>query len=50
MIGFKMLRILVVLAILGAAGLAAGCNTMEGLGKDISRAGTALEGAAKKNK
>ncbi|MFZ2990311.1 entericidin A/B family lipoprotein [Ideonella sp.] len=26
----------------------AGCNTMEGVGKDIQRAGDAIEGAAKK--
>ncbi|MBQ0935831.1 entericidin A/B family lipoprotein [Ideonella paludis] len=26
----------------------AGCNTMEGLGKDIQKAGESLEGAAKK--
>ena len=25
-----------------------GCNTMEGLGKDIQKAGDAIEGAAKK--
>ncbi len=25
-----------------------GCNTMEGLGKDIQKAGGAIEGAAKK--
>ena len=28
----------------------AGCNTMEGLGKDISKAGDSLENAAKKSK
>ncbi|MFG6449249.1 entericidin A/B family lipoprotein [Roseateles sp. BYS180W] len=26
----------------------AGCNTMQGLGKDIQKAGETLEGAAKK--
>jgi predicted small secreted protein len=30
--------------------LMAGCNTMEGLGKDIKTAGDSLENAAKKNK
>ena len=30
--------------------LLAGCNTMEGLGKDIKTAGDSLEHAAKKNK
>jgi entericidin B len=50
MIRITTLRRLAVLALLGSAALAAGCNTMEGLGKDISKAGTALEGAAKKNK
>ncbi|MGA7595432.1 MAG: entericidin A/B family lipoprotein [Gallionella sp.] len=28
----------------------AGCNTMEGLGKDIQKGGTALEKAAEKDK
>jgi predicted small secreted protein len=50
MIRITTLRILAVLAALGVAGLATGCNTMEGLGKDISKAGSTLEGAAKKNK
>jgi predicted small secreted protein len=27
-----------------------GCNTIEGVGKDISKAGDAIEGAAKKSK
>jgi predicted small secreted protein len=30
--------------------LLAGCNTIEGLGKDIKTAGGSLENAAKKNK
>ncbi len=33
-----------------AAALLAGCNTFEGLGKDISKAGDKIEEAAKKNK
>lgn len=38
------------LPLLAAALLAltAGCNTVEGLGKDISKAGDAIENAAKK--
>ena len=28
----------------------AGCNTVEGMGKDIAKAGDAIEGAAKKSK
>ena len=28
----------------------AGCNTVQGMGKDISKAGDAIEGAAKKAK
>ncbi len=35
--------------VLVALGLAlAGCNTMEGLGKDVQKAGSAVENAAKK--
>lgn len=30
--------------------LLAGCNTFEGLGKDISKAGDTIENAAKKSK
>ena len=33
---------------LATAMLLAGCNTMEGLGKDISKAGDKIEDAAKK--
>ncbi|HRD84212.1 MAG TPA: entericidin A/B family lipoprotein [Rubrivivax sp.] len=40
-----MKRIAAVLAVLA---LLAGCNTIEGLGKDISRAGDKIEEAAKK--
>ena len=36
------------LGLLVVAVLAAGCNTFEGLGKDISKAGETIEGAAKK--
>ncbi len=34
------------LALVGA--LLSGCNTLKGLGQDIQKAGTAIEGAAKK--
>ncbi len=35
-------------ALIAALGLLAGCNTMEGVGKDISKAGDKIEEAAKK--
>jgi entericidin A len=34
--------------VLAAAWLLAGCNTIEGMGKDISKAGDKIEEAAKK--
>jgi predicted small secreted protein len=37
-------------AALGLAALVAGCNTIEGMGKDIGKAGDKIEEAAKKNK
>jgi predicted small secreted protein len=42
----------IVLAVLSAIALGAlaGCNTMEGLGKDIKKGGEAIEKAAEKNK
>lgn len=40
----------VAIAILGFSTLLCGCNTMEGAGKDIQRAGKALEKSAEKNK
>jgi predicted small secreted protein len=39
----------VVAAVLAAAVLAAGCNTVEGLGKDLQKAGDAISSAAKKD-
>jgi entericidin A len=39
-----------VTTLLGLAGLVAGCNTIEGMGKDIGKAGDKIEEAAKKNK
>ena len=42
---------LFILIALGASFLVlAGCNTVEGMGKDIAKAGDAIEGAAKKSK
>ncbi|MCU0969245.1 MAG: entericidin A/B family lipoprotein [Rubrivivax sp.] len=41
---------LLVLAALVAAWLLAGCNTVQGLGKDLSAAGQAIEGTARKAK
>jgi predicted small secreted protein len=36
------------MTLIAAALLLAGCNTVQGLGKDISKAGDAIEGVAKK--
>ena len=44
-----MKKLLILIATLGMTLLAA-CNTVEGMGKDISKAGDAIEGAAKKSK
>jgi entericidin B len=43
--GEKMSRVLALLAVVVAL---AGCNTMEGLGKDIKQGGNAIEKAATK--
>ncbi len=43
-----MFRKLIGIALL--AGFLAGCNTMEGAGKDIERGGEKLQGAAERNK
>lgn len=42
----KRMTILVLLGFLSSA-LLAGCNTIEGAGKDIKKAGEKIEGAAK---
>lgn len=42
------MRKLVTLLLAAAATLLAGCNTMEGIGKDIKKGGQVLEDAAKK--
>ena len=39
-----------IVGLLAAAFLLAGCNTMEGLGKDIKKGGEAIQKAADKNK
>jgi predicted small secreted protein len=39
-----------IVALLAAAFLAAGCNTVEGVGKDIKKGGEVLEKAAGKAK
>ena len=41
---------LVALTMLLAMGWLAGCNTMEGAGKDIERGGEKLQGEANKNR
>jgi len=46
--GFSMKRI--VCAIIGAAFILAGCNTMAGLGEDTQAAGKKVENSAEKNK
>jgi predicted small secreted protein len=43
-------RLVVLAALLGVAVVAAGCNTIEGAGKDIKAAGTTVEKAASKSK
>ncbi len=42
-----MIRILSILAALAAAFALSGCNTVEGVGKDIKKGGEAIEKAAK---
>jgi len=37
----------IILSIIAAALLLAGCNTMEGVGKDVKKGGEAIEKAAK---
>jgi predicted small secreted protein len=46
--GDVMFRKLIMLMVL--AGFIAGCNTMQGAGKDIERGGEKLQGAAERNK
>jgi predicted small secreted protein len=44
------MRKLVALMMVLAMGVLAGCNTMEGLGKDVQRGGEKVEGAADRNR
>ena len=39
--------ILAILALIGVIGATAGCNTLEGMGKDIERAGEATSDTAR---
>ena len=43
-----MFRKLIMMMVL--AGFMAGCNTMQGVGKDVERGGEKLQGAAERNK
>jgi predicted small secreted protein len=43
-----MIRRLIALALAAGLVLAAGCNTMQGLGKDIERGGAKLQDKAKR--
>jgi predicted small secreted protein len=43
----KRLTLILIAGLLGAVGLSA-CNTFEGIGKDVQKAGETLESAAKK--
>jgi predicted small secreted protein len=42
-----MTRIVTILAAIAAAFALAGCNTMEGFGKDVKKGGESIEKAAK---
>ena len=42
-----MKKLVAVLALMFAAGVMTGCNTIEGAGKDIERGGEKLQGSAK---
>ncbi|HEU0199362.1 MAG TPA: entericidin [Burkholderiaceae bacterium] len=44
------MRRLRVIALLAIAGIAAGCNTISGLGKDLQAAGDWITGAVKQDK
>jgi predicted small secreted protein len=45
-----MKRLIAWLALAGAVAVTAGCNTVEGMGKDIKAAGGGIEKAAEKTK
>lgn len=46
----KIKTVFAVFAVLAAAAVLAACNTIEGMGKDIQKAGETIEGAATKKK
>jgi len=43
-------KLAVLLSLIGFAPVLAGCNTVEGVGKDVKASGQAIEKAAEKNK
>ncbi len=43
-----MKKLLILSAVVIMAGAAAGCNTVEGVGKDIEKAGTSIQNVGKK--
>jgi predicted small secreted protein len=43
-------KLVAMMTVLGFALVAAGCNTVEGVGKDVKASGEAIEKAADKNK
>jgi predicted small secreted protein len=44
------MRFVAIFALLGFAALLGGCNTIEGIGKDVKAGGAAVEKAASKSK
>ena len=42
--------LLAVLFVVGVSGTVAGCNTVEGVGKDIQKGGTAIKNEANENR
>jgi len=45
-----MKRLIAWLALAGAVAVTAGCNTVEGMGKDVKATGESIENAAQKSK
>jgi predicted small secreted protein len=43
-------RLLTALALLGLVGMVQACNTVEGAGKDVKKAGQGIEDSAERNK
>jgi len=44
------MRFVAIVALVGLAALVSGCNTVEGIGKDVKAGGAAVEKAAAKSK